>query len=492
MSLLDYILTLPQFTDSRLPSLFSDFRRLKESNPDGYQANITAWKTALVSALRRSTRSPDPDSSSTATTTTTTTTDSVLVLHSGATLLAALTSPTHGHPLALSAVFEDQTAQHRFVPLATFLAQQTSIYKDSQWKLVKLGASLARWAVRDTRVGEYYDAVVAWRRREGLAEEEYVVLENVEDAARVLVARVKARAGAGRFAGVYSVEVLKELFSSDPFGKMEEEEEDDEELVGGKIVKRKKTGPVLSDQDWTVLIRHITRDMQQATTSPSGSIIKFKLAASTLTPLTEEEQTVAQLRAMVHHLSTRIASQHQLSLSSRQKSTSLISTRPQTAHTKQLALTQLKTAKMAEATVRKTMEYRMQLEALISSIEAAHDNLEMTRIMRSSLPVLRDLNKRAGGAEKVADLVEQIESEVEETKEVGRIISETTVEDVDEDDIEAEYARLLEEESSQSRRDDKKKEEENEDELADMLSKASLADVPDLEDKKVEPEKMTV
>jgi hypothetical protein len=37
---------------ARLPSLYSDFRRQRTTNPDGYAINISAWRMALAHAAR--------------------------------------------------------------------------------------------------------------------------------------------------------------------------------------------------------------------------------------------------------------------------------------------------------------------------------------------------------------------------------------------------------------------------------------------------------
>lgn len=37
---------------TRLASLYSDFRYQRDTNPDGYKANLEAWKEALVHAAR--------------------------------------------------------------------------------------------------------------------------------------------------------------------------------------------------------------------------------------------------------------------------------------------------------------------------------------------------------------------------------------------------------------------------------------------------------
>lgn len=49
--LIEFIKNRPEFTSSRLPSLYSDFSFLKNANPEGYQANVSAWKYALQDAI---------------------------------------------------------------------------------------------------------------------------------------------------------------------------------------------------------------------------------------------------------------------------------------------------------------------------------------------------------------------------------------------------------------------------------------------------------
>jgi charged multivesicular body protein 7 len=42
------------FTKTRLPSLYSDFRKLEQVNPDGYEANLIAWRSLFTELITRS------------------------------------------------------------------------------------------------------------------------------------------------------------------------------------------------------------------------------------------------------------------------------------------------------------------------------------------------------------------------------------------------------------------------------------------------------
>lgn len=78
----------PGFTERRMPSLYSDFRTIKESNTEGYDANVATWKSVLQEALSSGTVFPD-----------------AVLLTAGSSLLESFASARFGRPLALDCVF---------------------------------------------------------------------------------------------------------------------------------------------------------------------------------------------------------------------------------------------------------------------------------------------------------------------------------------------------------------------------------------------------
>ncbi|KAK9451206.1 uncharacterized protein V1518DRAFT_381479 [Limtongia smithiae] len=470
MALLAHVLAYPSFSERRLPSLYSDFRRLKEVNPDGYEANVQAWRDVLASAVRAglcgSAEGGQAD---------------MLVLQSGEKFLSALTSSSWGKPLALSAVLNEQVAARNFIPITTFLTQATIIYTDPQWRVLRYSKAIATWALRDSVVHEYYAIASAiWRRSgsdEKLPEIRFVVLQNVETAARVLVERVRRAAErcGGRYGGVYTVEFVKRSFSKDPFGQTTAVDDGDESKEEGTA----DSVPSLSDTDFAVLLKFLERDTKQAIIT--DSIIKFPLTISApLTPLTEDERVFAQLRSLIHTLTTRIAQQHLTALSARSKASEYITTCPQTAHLRSLALMELKRSKQAASRVTDLMQRKLQLESVMNSIETAHDNVEMAKIMERTLPVLESLNANAGGSvEKVADLVAKVTEQVETTEEIGCVLAgSVSGAAVDDAEIEDELAKMAVEEKAVSVQELKPKQDTSD--LATLLAGASLEDVPDI------------
>ncbi|KAK9466932.1 hypothetical protein V1512DRAFT_225118 [Lipomyces arxii] len=473
MSLLDFVLSHPLFSERRLPSLFSDFRKARESNIDGYEANVVAWKTVLTQAVHEggprfwNVQSGGRAKSDAAV-------GDVLVIHSGQKLLDELTSRTWGKPLSLNAVFEEQVATRSFVPVDEFTSQRSSIYQDPQWRVVKYGSSIAGWLLRDSKVHQLYNVVTSLRKKDGLPEADYVIIAFVEEAAKVILSRVRAGgvakmgSSAEKHKGVYTLAALKELYSFDPFAVIDDEHE---------------IAPSLSDLDFELVIKHLTRDIKEATVFED--VIKFKQHSQQLTPLTEEEVTVARLRGMITTLGRKISMQHEEAVLCRRRAGEYVSRQPRLLI---IAKNELKKAKLLESSISKTMDYRLQISTLLDSIESASNNLEMKKLMESSLTVLKQLNFKIGGGDKVSDIADRLRDQVQETGEISRMIGDATADEVDENEIDEEFDRMLLEETKKPETTDAT----STDNLAEMLQKASLKDVPDLSEQDHESDKEAV
>ena len=77
----------------RLRSLYSDFRQLRHINPDGYNANISAWQTALSNGVRQGLCPAVGGAES-----------DLLILRTSDQLLEALETKDLGRPLSLGTV----------------------------------------------------------------------------------------------------------------------------------------------------------------------------------------------------------------------------------------------------------------------------------------------------------------------------------------------------------------------------------------------------
>lgn len=83
------------------------------------------------------------------------------------------------------------------------------------------------------------------------------------------------------------------------------------------------------------------------------------------------------------------------------------------------ALAALRSRKLAESTLARRSEVLAQLQGVYSKIEQAADQVEIVRVMEASTGVLRSLNSKVGGVEKVQDVVEELREEMGKIEEIG-------------------------------------------------------------------------
>jgi len=88
MSFNSILISRPNASKARLPSLYADFRPLKHNNPEGYLANIHVWQSALSHALSQNTFQND----------------SILVLDITSQFLSDISFPPYGRPLGIASV----------------------------------------------------------------------------------------------------------------------------------------------------------------------------------------------------------------------------------------------------------------------------------------------------------------------------------------------------------------------------------------------------
>lgn len=140
--------------------MYSDFRYQRNTNPDGYQANSSAWLRALTTACRAGVL-PAPAGGH----------NDRLVIRTSEELARALETDDLGRPLALGAVLQDALQRKELVPLQEFLSAKKSVYAKNwvptPWQVVS-------WGLRQLGVAGGETA------EDKLAVGNFVVMANVE------------------------------------------------------------------------------------------------------------------------------------------------------------------------------------------------------------------------------------------------------------------------------------------------------------------------
>lgn len=363
---------------SRLPSLYSDLTVQRTTNPDGYAANVTAWQTALKSAaLAR--QLPGQNR---------------LILDTSSDLLDALANPEYGRPSGLGAVIDDSVRNGKMIDLHDFQVSERSIYNRS-W--VPSPWAILQWSLRQIGLvsGGSYD-VSGGRLRSG----QLVLVAALEEVTKQILA-MRAKHGQSLTDRV----MTREAFVRDYLLPIQQDHDT-------------SMSDSWSPQDLEVLLRHLHRDKQILTYT--SHTVKFKSPTATfLEPITPEDTGIANLKQLISTLESQIST-----LQSR------ISTLQATAQSavktgsKHTALTALRSKKLAQTNLTRRLDTLHQLEQVYTSIEEASDQVAVVEAMRESARILKSLNARVGGVERVDEVMDRLREEMERSEEVGAVLRE--------------------------------------------------------------------
>ncbi|CVL13399.1 hypothetical protein FPRO06_11532 [Fusarium proliferatum] len=429
--LADYLINNdPSFSRSRLAARYSDFRSQRTLNPDGYQANIFAWRQALsdlVASGKISHRGSSPDH---------------FVLKLDDSLLRSLEYKEFGQPLALGTVVREATAGRDFIPLQDFEKSQQSIYQRS-W--AGLPWSVMSWTLRQLGV------VDPARGDDKLPTGQYVIVKNMEAAAKELGDLMAGKVS--RFDRVFSRAQFQKAFSV-------------------ALVK----GQQLTDSDLDVLLKFLSRDKEVI--EYDGKTIRIK-GSGEQSGITKEDAAIASLKELTESL------KHQTDLlNTRIDELSQTAKEAVTKKNRVAALAALKSKKIAETSLATRYATLNQLEEVSTKLEQAADNVHLVNVMEASSGALASLNAQVGGAERVDAVMDRLREQSSATDEVSAILAESTGEPIDEtaldDELEAMEAqeREKEEEKTKSKEAEEQKA-RDEREAAEAQKKLDeLPDVP--------------
>ncbi|KAF4337684.1 SNF7 [Fusarium beomiforme] len=428
--LADYLIhNDPSFSRSRLAARYSDFRSQRTLNPDGYQANISAWRLALSDLVAKgkiSHRGSSPDH---------------FVLKLDDSLLRSLEHKEFGQPLALGTVVREATAGRDFLPLQDFEKSQQSIYQRS-W--AGLPWSVMSWTLRQLGV------IDPARGDDKLPTGQYVIVKNMEAAAKELGDLMAEKVS--RFDRVFSRAQFQKAFSA-------------------ALVK----GQRLTDSDLDVLLKFLSRDKEVI--EYDGKTIRIK-GSGEQGGITKEDAAIASLKELTESL------KHQTDLlNTRIDELSQAAKDAVTKKNRVAALAALKSKKIAETSLATRYATLNQLEEVSAKLEQAADNVQFVNVMEASSGALASLNAQVGGAERVDAVMDRLREQSSATDEVSAILAESTGEVIDESALDDELEAMEAQEREKEEEKTKSKEAEEEkarDEQGAAEAQKKLDELPDV------------
>ncbi|KAM3466237.1 hypothetical protein MY5147_000772 [Beauveria neobassiana] len=375
------------FRRARLPALYADFRPQRTLNPDGYSANVTAWRHALSLLARRGLLSQGTNTN-------------ILILNLEESLLRKLESRQFGQPLALGTVVRESIAASAMFPVQTFLQAQQSLFQKS-WSGVPW--AIMGWTLRQMGL------VDPARGDDRLPKGQYVLLENVEAATKQFSDIMAEHTS--KFDRVFTKSQFYNTFASD--------------LIDSQR---------LSEADMNVLLCYLSRD--KGLIEYDGKIIRVK-GVGDQSGITEDDKAIASLK----EVTLKVKHQADL-LSARIDELELDAKKALARKNKVSALAALRQKKAAEQTLSARYATLNQLEETANKIEQAADNVAVVRALEASSGVLRSLNAQVGTPDKVDTVMDELRERAADTEELAALLAESTGAPVDEGEIDDELAEM--------------------------------------------------
>lgn len=377
-----------------MPALYSDFRGLRSTNPDGYNANISAWRRGLAGLVRAGLAPSGPGSSPT---------PDHVVLKADESLLRALEHKRYGRPLALGAVIREATQEKDLIPIQDFLKANESIYY-RPWSSIPW--SVASWGFR--HMG--FTGALIFGGDEKLPGGQFVVVANVEAASKAVLEQTAGLTS--RFERTFSKIQFQAEFKD-------------------SILK----GQQLSETDMEVLLRFMSRD--QGVIVYDGKTVKIRNPDDRESTITEEDETIASLRELAEYLS------HQTTVLNNKIEELTTTAKDAVARKNRVtAMAALKSKKRAETSLQQRYATLGQIEEVSAKIEQASDNVQLVKVMGASTEVLKILNAQVGGAERVEEVVDHMREQIGQADEINNILAEQGPV-VDEDELDDELEAML-------------------------------------------------
>lgn len=420
----------PLFKKSRLRSLYSNFDNLKEANPDGYEANVLAWKQ-LLNQIIDSQSSVVLDTSN-------------LVEKLSVSMDLSDNNDTSVilRPLSIDTVLNEiinDSSDKKLIPIKQFDEHPTSIYAYSIFSNISVKGTLL-WALSKSGLYDPHVSLTKNKNKSGnyLVSTKLVSISQLEKLRKPVIEFIKN----------FAKEVYEEQSDIRAFTKS---------FLYLAISKQFK----LSDLDYELMLRYLSRDthdvlIQSDTVATQNGetldikdpIIKIKTSA-----LAKDEQVtttdvaVAQLKASISSTNTKISS---LSAKVDDYTNKIQTLIKQKSSNRDYIKLLLRMKKSIENSLIQSSSNLSNLESLLSNIVLQNENIKVFQLLGNSKTILKNLNNELN-IEKVDTLLDNVSEEYSKVNEVNDRLSQFNSENnntIDENEIDNELAELEKEETA--------------------------------------------
>ena len=382
------------YSSNRIFALYKDFSDAKHLNPEGYDANITAWNSILIDLLKKD-GFPDGKLSLSKLT---------------PDLSKRLTLPIIGKPLYINQTVDELIERRHFIPLSLFMGYNLNIetYIKGDDVLDYLRPSVWRqrawdmsYFVRSALVGTNDERYISWDYLYEFTDEFVSILHKLHTNV------------------IYS----NTVWSFDHV----------------LVFIHENATPNFTRMDLNILLKHLSRDRNQCSVldTEEGTFIKFAN-----TNVTEEDKGIAMLKWNIYQMSNR-ANTMETEINNnneflKQLSFELIKKHESVRHKAKLLLT---TRKRLENAYKSTLTTLDQLNEVLLKMDDATTNVDIVKAFDKSSRVLKVLNDKVS-LDDVDEMYSDLHENIGKTDEITDALNMNDLRQEDEE-VEKEYQQLL-------------------------------------------------
>ncbi|KAI3403511.2 hypothetical protein KGF56_003668 [Candida oxycetoniae] len=391
----------PAFKPSRLNSLYSNFSRNKQLNPEGYQANIQAWKSLFIRII---------------------TTDAFgegsVVSVSCQNLKEKLALPIYGVPLNLGGILQTFVDDHFLIPESLFLSAKESYFStvSGHFGIGKL-FSVANWlqwrslhGFRVTRsdklvVNERY---IYWDEMTKLGNQIETIIED------------KIVAKETHFGNLFTSKMLIEALKEEEHHKS------------------------ISSVDFKLLLTYWSRDLKCCYTKDVNGITYVKW--STESDISDQDMSIINVKSTLINLEHKVGE-----LEKRVKKIDYKTVLSQPKELRQSKLKQLMLSKNQLVKMLNNLNSQtMELSTILQKLDEARFNIDYVSTLKESMATLSKLNAKIN----VKD-IDEIRLEVNE--EIAKVDDHYNALVAEDKEIEDEIAEEVDKELAQLQKENEEK-----------------------------------
>ncbi|CAI1512155.1 hypothetical protein SEUBUCD646_0J01590 [Saccharomyces eubayanus] len=420
-----------ELPESRLPSLYRDFRPLKDLNPDGYDANINTWKEYLRERYLSC--------------------SGKVTFAIGTRLLQELTHEVYGVPKSIDMVIDALVSEGDLVPMEVF--HRGGLYSDNN----KLG--FWRW------IRNWKGSTNTYRSRRDesnfyLKEDEFVIKTRLEKEYQRFHDLLKNSVFTKASTITDLVFTVNDFVTEESIGPFFETYNEMAKKVFLFFLENYKHVIISKDN----VVKIIAPEVEDV-------ISRFS------TDVTENDVRIATVKVGILNISKQITRlRKEIDKSGARLNDPEFNDLPN-----KIRIEYKQTRLLSERHLSKLLKFQNNLAEVRSQIDTSLTNAMLFQTLSESNEVIKSINGYIGSTEKVEDLLEEIKEGHDRTEEINDLLTnyKTGQDNEEDEEIERELERLQIDEMNKNRENDsnrnadESKESSNED-LLDRLNSLKI------------------